>query len=136
MRSLILQSATRYLAPLLLIFSVVLLSIGHHKPGGGFVGGLVASAAFSLYGIAFGIDSAKRTLVIKPQLLITLGLTCVATSGIISFLLGEPFLSGLWGEFELPGIGALGTPVLFDSGVYLGVVGVVLLIVFSLSEEE
>ncbi|HOK13458.1 MAG TPA: MnhB domain-containing protein, partial [Candidatus Kapabacteria bacterium] len=46
MRSIILRTMTMYLLPLLLIFSVFLLFRGHNHPGGGFVGGLVASAAY------------------------------------------------------------------------------------------
>ena len=50
------RSATRALMPLLLLFSLFLLLRGHNQPGGGFVGGLVAAAAFALYAIAFGVE--------------------------------------------------------------------------------
>ena len=45
MTSLILRTTTRFVLPLLLLFSVFLLVRGHHEPGGGFSGGLVAAAA-------------------------------------------------------------------------------------------
>ena len=66
MRSLILTTATRYLLPLMLLFSVFLLFRGHHDPGGGFIGGLVASAAFALYGFAYGMPEARRVLLFDP----------------------------------------------------------------------
>ena len=45
----IFRTAARLLMPLLLLFSVFLLFRGHNQPGGGFVGGLIAAAAFALY---------------------------------------------------------------------------------------
>jgi multicomponent Na+:H+ antiporter subunit A len=74
LRSLILQTATRMLMPLLLLFSVFLLIRGHNEPGGGFVGGLVAAAAFALYAMAFDTVSARRALRISQHALIGSGL--------------------------------------------------------------
>ena len=48
MTSAILQTATRVLMPLLLLFAVFLLWRGHNQPGGGFVGGLVVASSFVL----------------------------------------------------------------------------------------
>ena len=48
--------------PLMLIFSFFLFLRGHNEPGGGFVGGLVAAAAYALYLIANGVDEAKKLL--------------------------------------------------------------------------
>lgn len=134
MRSLILQTATRYLIPMLLMFSLFLLFRGHNEPGGGFVGGLVAAAAFALYGIAFNIQMARDALRIKPRYLIGIGLLIAVSSGIFSLLLGKPFMTGTWDDTELPGVGKLGTPLFFDIGVYLVVIGVTSLIIFSLAE--
>ena len=60
--------------PLLLLFSVFLLLRGHNEPGGGFVGGLVAAAAFALYVIAFGVERARQALLVKPLTLLGAGL--------------------------------------------------------------
>jgi multicomponent Na+:H+ antiporter subunit B len=138
MRSLVLRTATRYMQPILLLFSVFLLLKGHNEPGGGFAGGLVAASAFALYAIAYSVDEARENLRVAPQTLIGLGLLLALGSGVVAMLLGQPFMTGQWGEVTLPGFGkvALGTPVLFDVGVYLDVVGVTLLIIFSLAEEE
>lgn len=135
MTSLILSTATRYLLPLLLLFSVFLLLRGHNEPGGGFVGGLVAAAAFSLHAIAYGVAMARRLLGIDPRSLIGLGLLTAVMSGLFSLAQGQPFMTGLWSKGSLPVLGKVGTPLLFDTGVYLVVVGVILTIVFALSEE-
>ena len=72
MVSIILATASRYLLPLMLIFSFFLLLRGHNEPGGGFVGGLVAAAAYALYLIANGIEEAKKLLKTEPIKLIPL----------------------------------------------------------------
>ena len=136
MTSLILSTATRYLLPLLLLFSIFLLLRGHNEPGGGFVGGLVAAAAFALYAIAHGVTEARQTLRLLPRTLVGLGLLVAVGSGLVSLLLGQPFMTGLWDTRTVPVLGKLGTPLLFDVGVYLVVIGITLLIIFTLAEEE
>lgn len=135
MSSLILSTATRYLLPLLLLFSVFLLTRGHNEPGGGFVGGLVAAAAFALYAIADGVAMARQTLRLQPTSLIGLGLLLAVASGLLALVTGQPFMTGLWSTQSVPVLGKLGTPLLFDVGVYFTVIGVILLIIFSLMEE-
>ena len=138
MRGLILPTATVYLMPVLLLFSLFLLLRGHNEPGGGFAGGLVAASAFVLLSVASGVSVAKRALQVDPRSMIGVGLLLMLASGVIAPLLyGEPYLTSHWwtfplGEYEV----AVGTPLLFDIGVYLAVAGTVLLIVFSLEEED
>lgn len=135
MTSIILSVASRFLLPLLLLFSVFVLFRGHNEPGGGFIGGLVAAAAFALYAIAFGVEHAKKSLRVDPRYLIAVGLFFAIGSGIFPLLFGLPFMTGLWSNIQLPVMGKLGTPLLFDVGVYLVVVGITLLIVFTLAED-
>ncbi len=137
MSSLILRTATHLLGPLLLFFSIFVLLRGHNAPGGGFAGGLVAAAAFALYAITFDVPSARSALRADPHTLIGAGLLLAAVSGGVALFLGRPFLTGQWGSLHVPGVGevALGTVLLFDTGVYLVVLGVTLLIVWSLAEE-
>jgi multicomponent Na+:H+ antiporter subunit B len=135
MASLILYTATTYLLPLLLLLSIYLLLHGHNVPGGGFVGGLVASASFALYAIAHGVKEARQQLHVEPRFLIGVGLLTALASGIPALLLGKPFLTGLWISLQLPVQGKVGTPVVFDIGVYLVVIGVTLTIIFSLAED-
>ncbi|HRE27809.1 MAG TPA: Na+/H+ antiporter subunit B [Anaerolineales bacterium] len=138
MNSLILQTTTRYLMPLLLLFSIFLFGRGHNEPGGGFVAGLVAAAPFALYSIAYGAPAARRVLRLDPRGFIGLGLLLIVLAGLLGAGSGQPFLSGLWGYVPVPGLGAvdLGTPVLFDLGVYLGVFGVTLTIILAMEEAD
>lgn len=135
LNSMILSTATRYLLPLLLIFSIFLLLRGHNEPGGGFVGGLVAAAALALYAIALGYKTAKHLLYVDPQRLIYAGLLIAVISGFPALLTGQEFMTGLWSTQEIPVLGKLGTPFLFDVGVYFVVIGVTLTIIFALMEE-
>ena len=128
----IFRTAARLLMPLLLLFSVFLLFRGHNQPGGGFVGGLIAAAAFALYAIAFGVQRARQALLVRPMTLLGAGLLIALVSGLPSVLRGQPFLTALW----LSGPVAVGTPALFDVGVFLVVAGVVLMMIFSLAEES
>lgn len=135
MISLILATAIRYLLPLLLLLSVYILLRGHNAPGGGFIGGLVASSAFALLALAHGVDLSKRVLRIAPRNLITAGLFTAGSSGCVPLFFNLPFMTGLWFETHINVIGKLGTPFFFDLGVFLVVLGVTLMIIFSLMEE-
>lgn len=134
--SLILQVATRLLIPLLLIFSVFMLLRGHNLPGGGFVGGLIAGSAFVLYAFSRGAGAAQRVMRVDPQTLLGVGLACALGSGLLALLRGQAFLTGLWADVHLPGGIDLhiGSTLLFDIGVFLVVIGTVVLMVFSVEE--
>lgn len=136
MYSLILATASRYLLLLLLIFSVFLLLRGHNEPGGGFAGGLVGASAYALYFIANGIGEARRVLRFDPQAVVASGLLLAALSTLPSLVAGEPFMTAIWIDTGIPLIGKVGTPLLFDFGVYLLVLGMTLSIVFTLAGEE
>jgi multicomponent Na+:H+ antiporter subunit B len=136
MISLILSTATRYLLALLLLFSFFLLLRGHNAPGGGFVGGLVASAAFVLYAFAFNVNNARQALRIDPRIFIGVGLLTAVSSAILSLFQNLPFMTGLWLKNPMPVFGKVGTPVIFDIGVYLLVLGVTLTIIFALAEGD
>ncbi len=136
MYSVILATASRYLLLLLLIFSVFLLLRGHNEPGGGFVGGLVAAAAYALYFIANGIEEARRIVRFDPLLIVASGLLCAASSTLPSLIAGKPFMEAVWIDTGLSFVGKVGTPLLFDLGVYGLVLGITLAIIFSLAEED
>jgi multicomponent Na+:H+ antiporter subunit B len=139
MISLILRTASRFLVPLMLVFSVFLLLRGHNLPGGGFSGGLVAAGAFVLYAIAHGAQAAREALRVDPQVVFGSGLLLAAGSGIVGMAFTGSFLTGVWwGSFDFGKevhIG-IGTPLLFDVGVYLTSVGAAVIIVFALMEES
>jgi len=133
--STILRTATRFLMPLLLLFALFLLLRGHNEPGGGFVGGLVVSAAFILYAIAYGGNAGRRALLVDPFRLLGIGLLVALGSGIPALVRGRPFLTAMWTTVGIDGfVVAVGTPLIFDVGVFLVVIGVVLTIVFTLAD--
>jgi multicomponent Na+:H+ antiporter subunit B len=134
-RSEILSVATRYLMPLLIVFSVFLLLRGHNEIGGGFVGGLVAAVAIVLYMIAEGVAAARELLRVEPRVLIAVGLLVALSSAVVAWFAGQPFMTGLWWKQALPVVGKVGTPLIFDIGVYLTVMGTTLLILFTLAED-
>ena len=135
MTSSILQTATRVLMPVLLLFALFLLLRGHNEPGGGFVSGLVVSASFVLYVIAFGVEAGRRALLLSPSRLLGTGLLVAVGSGIPGVVTGRPFMSALWSTVHVGSATvAVGTPLVFDMGVFLAVVGVVLTIVFTLND--
>ena len=136
MRSLILSAGTRLILPLMLLFSVFLLLRGHNEPGGGFVGGLVAAAAFALYALATDVAQARDALRFGTVKIIGSGLLLAFISGLLPLFLRRPFMTAIWADFDLPVIGRPSTVLGFDTGVYLVVVGVTLTIIFAMAEAE
>lgn len=135
MKSVILETAARYLLPLLLLFSVFILLRGHYLPGGGFVGGLLAAIALVLHSFAYGLDNTRSFIRIHPGLLIPIGLLFALFSALSPLLVGKPIMTGLWMSQKIPILGSLGTPLFFDIGVFLVVVGVALTVLFTIAEE-
>jgi multicomponent Na+:H+ antiporter subunit B len=135
--SIILRTTARVLLPLLLVFSVFMFMRGHNEPGGGFVGGLVAASAWALYAIAYSAAEARRALRVDPLLLMGVGLLLALGTGLVGLLQRGAFLAALWTKLYVPGLGVVdvGTPVVFDLGVYLAVLGVALTMILSLAEE-
>lgn len=126
MNSHMLQIATRFLAPLLIVLSLVVLYRGHNLPGGGFIGGLLAASAILLQALAFDWNRVQKNLIMDPLLMMVVGLGIAIMSGIPGLISKEAFLAGMWlPAVELPLLGKLklGTPLLFDVGVYLTVLG-------------
>lgn len=138
MSDMVLRTAAHFLSPLLLVFSVFLALRGHDAPGGGFTGGLVAAAGAALYALTHDAAAARRLIGVDPRRLVHAGLLTALLSGVPALVLGRPYLSARWATWDLPYAGRLtvGTPLLFDLGVYLVVVGAVLTVTFALQEEE
>jgi multicomponent Na+:H+ antiporter subunit B len=134
MNSAILRTASRYLLPVLLVFSVFILLRGHYSPGGGFVGGLVASIAFVLHGFTRGTEKTLTLLSYHPGVLIPFGLAIAALSSVLPLFFGLPVMTGVWGDEPVPVIGLLGTALFFDIGVYFVVIGITLTILFTIAQ--
>ena len=131
MNSLILQTVARFFVPVQLAFSLFLLLRGHNAPGGGFAGGLVVVIALALHAVAFNPEATRRLLRIDPLVLAGVGVLVAILAGVPALVSGEPFLTGLWLDSTVLGF-KLGTPFLFDVGVYLLVVGMAAGVLLSL----
>ncbi len=136
MKSLILQMMVRALLPLLLLFSLYLLLRGHNSPGGGFAGGLIAGAVFVLFALVFGVEETRRALHVEPISIMVSGLAIAVVSGLYGLIWGDAFLQAWWWDREIALLKHFGTPLVFDVGVYLTVLGAVLVVVLTLIEEE
>jgi len=126
MNLILLKISISYICPLLVALSLVLLYRGHNLPGGGFIGGLVAASSLIYYALAHRWDHVELKMPTSAINFIIIGLGLAFVSGLFGPLVGEPFMKGLWlPPFELPLLGKvkLGTPLLFDIGVYFAVIG-------------
>lgn len=136
MKHFVFIQGVRLLFPALLILSLIVLYRGHNLPGGGFIGGLMAATAFILIGISHSMERAQQSLRIKPVVLMAWGLAVAVLSGVPGWAQGGPYMTGQWlPGFSLPLLGKvhLGTPLVFDVGVYLVVIGFTLHTTFSLA---
>ena len=135
--SLILRTAALIVLPLQLVFSVFLLLRGHDEPGGGFIGGLVASGALALYLYAFGAQSLKQLIRVYPKDLLAMGLLLGLLATVPSIFLGEAFFTAQWLNITLgDNLIKLSTVLVFDVGVYLTVVGTLVTIFIALAESQ
>lgn len=133
-RSMVLQITTRLVFPTIMVLSVYFFFSGHNAPGGGFAGGLTAGLALTLRYLAGGRYELGEALPVDAGHLLGAGLALAAGTAATSLLVGAPPLSSALLEVTLPVIGhiKLVTALLFDLGVYLIVVGLVLDVLRSL----
>ena len=134
----ILQTSTKIAVFIIVLFSIRLFFSGHYYAGGGFIGGLMTSAAIVLVMVAFDLETAKRILPLNYRMLIGIGLLIAVSTGMIALFNGDPFLTHYYGYYNLPILGetSLHTATLFDLGVYFVVVGVTITIIQSIGESD
>ncbi|MDF9759075.1 multicomponent Na+:H+ antiporter subunit B [Peribacillus simplex] len=135
---LILQTVTKVAAFVILLFAVAIFLGGHYSPGGGFVGGLMTSAAIVLLLLAFDIKTVAGILPIDYKLMIGSGLLISSLTVAGGLFFGVPLMTHVYHYIDLPLLGhiSLHTAVLFDLGVYLVVVGVTMTIIQTIGESE
>ena len=123
MPELYLRLLNRILTPVLLLLALFLLFRGHNLPGGGFIAGLMAASAFQLQILSRGHIRVRRTIGPYLNSSIGLGLALAVLAGVTGLLKGS-FFQGVWFSLALPLLGylKLGTPIIFDLGVFLVVV--------------
>jgi multicomponent K+:H+ antiporter subunit A len=125
---------TSLLLPLALTVAVFIFLRGHNLPGGGFVAGLITGIALILLYISNGIVWATGRMRIPFSRVIGAGVLIAGLTGVASWWFGKPFLTSAHGHPHLPVIGdlPLASAMAFDLGVYLTVVGVVMLVLARL----
>lgn len=136
-RSIILEVVVRVLFHPALLVSLFLLFAGHNAPGGGFAAGLLAGLALVTRYLAGGRYELGEAAPVDAGKLLGFGMILAAGTAVGSLFFGFAVLQSAWFEFDVPVLGtvSIGTSTLFDIGVYLVVVGVVLDILRSLGGE-
>ena len=133
----ILKTVSRIVVFIILTFGVELFLSGHHEPGGGFIGGLVLSSAFVLLYLVHDIETVHNGIPFDFKKIAAFGALLAVGSGIVSVLFGTNFLGQGSRTFNLPVFGAteISSVIVFEAGVALTVVGVVVTIILSISED-
>ncbi len=134
--SLILETSVAAVFHTVLLFSVFLLFAGHNAPGGGFVGGLVAGAAFVLRYVRGGSEEVDRTTPLRSEALVGIGLVVAVGTGVASWLGGAQYLESAKVSLDVPLLGTVKatSSLVFDIGVYLVVLGLVVGLLSSLGK--
>ncbi len=135
--SFIFRSVVRFLFFLVNVFALYLLLRGHNLPGGGFIAGLASAISLILLSLGIGLAELHRVMRFDPMRLATAGLALALGTGLIPVGMGRPFLEHFDGYLEhVPLLGRVhvGTPLLFDFGVYLVVVGITCKVIFVLGK--
>lgn len=133
MKSLIFSVMVKWLKPILWTVSIWLFLRGHNAPGGGFIAGLIASSTIILQILSAGWTSVHVKIRENLFEIAGVGLGIAILSAVLSFLAGKAFMTGAWGS--ILGL-ELGTPVIFDLGVYIVVFAVVVICTGLLLKEE
>ncbi|KPN89395.1 Na(+)/H(+) antiporter subunit B [Lysinibacillus sp. ZYM-1] len=134
----IIQFTAKIVFFIIFFFSIHIFLAGHYTPGGGFVGGLLTSSAIVLLVLAFDINTVRHILPINYTYLTAIGLLLALATAAFPMFMGKPFFTHYFNYFDLPLLGkqSLHTAMLFDSGVYLVVVGVTMTIIQTIGEDE
>ncbi|TWI34402.1 monovalent cation/H+ antiporter subunit A [Paracoccus sulfuroxidans] len=132
---LMLVVASRIILPMSLMVAMFIFLRGHNQPGGGFVAGLIVSVALVLQYIGSGLVWTEARQRVPYHGLIGAGVLAAGITGLGAWFAGKPFLTSAFGYVKLPGLEEfeLASAMGFDLGVFLCVVGAVMLALNSLS---
>ncbi|MEJ2868469.1 Na+/H+ antiporter subunit A [Actinomycetospora sp. OC33-EN08] len=136
-RTLLLEVITRLVFPTIMVLSVYFLFAGHNAPGGGFAGGLLAGLALVVRYVAGGRYELGEAAPVEAGTLLGAGLLLAGLSGVAGLLVGGEVLQTFVLEGVVPVLGNVKfvSSLVFDIGVYLIVVGLVLDVLRSLGAE-
>jgi len=127
--------ATRAMMPIAMVVGAYIFLRGHNQPGGGFVAGLVVSIAILMQYMASGLAWTLDRRRFEYHTMIGWGILIAGLTGAGAWLAGRPFLTSAFGYIEIPPIEEFewATAIAFDLGVFLTVLGAVMLMLYSLS---
>ena len=130
----ILTVLSRILLPLALMVSVYVFLRGHNQPGGGFIAGLITSIALILQYVCSGSEWVRQRLPVDYGRVSVFGVLIATLTGLASWVFGYPFLTTTFGHIHWPLVGEfeLASAMIFDTGVFLTVVGATLLMLAQL----
>ncbi|WP_438018629.1 hydrogen gas-evolving membrane-bound hydrogenase subunit E [Sorangium sp. So ce315] len=111
------------------LFSLYIFLRGHNAPGGGFVAGLITALSLLLLSFVLGVEGFRRRFRMKPMLVAVTGIALALGAAMLPLCFGLSLLHHL---HTTVGPLTLGTPMLFDAGVFLTVVGVTLKLMLPL----
>lgn len=131
----VLRTVTKIVVFILLTFGFYVFFAGHNNPGGGFIGGLIFSSAFILMFLAFDVKQVLISLPIDFKKLMIIGSLVSVMTAIVPTFFGNPFLYQTEADIALPLIGHVHatTVTLFELGILLTVVGVIVTVMLSIS---
>lgn len=137
MNDVILHTITKIVVFIILTFGIELFFAGHNDPGGGFIGGLVLSSALVLLFLVYDIETVQKGIPVDFKKVAAVGVLFAVGTGVGALLFGAPFLQQSFASFDLPIFGEteFATVTLFELGVALTVVGTVVTIILSISED-
>ena len=126
---------TRVLLPVVLLVGFYIFLRGHNEPGGGFISGLVVSIGVVMQYMASGFAWTSARLRYPYHGVIGAGVLIAGFTGIGSWFVSKPFLTSDFTYVRIPPFNEfeLATAALFDLGVFLAVVGAVMLSLESFS---
>ncbi|WP_431984528.1 Na+/H+ antiporter subunit A [Streptomyces qinglanensis] len=136
-RSVMFEVMARLVFHPIVVLSLYLLFSAENQPGGGFTAGLVAGLALAVRYLAGGRMELAAAAPVDAGFLLGLGLLILTGTGLVGLWLGGSVLASgkVTGDFWLVGPFHAASPVLFDTGVYVLVLGVVLDVLRSLGSE-
>jgi multicomponent Na+:H+ antiporter subunit A len=132
-----LEVSMRVLFTVVMVGSIYLLFVGHNHPGGGFAGGIVAGAAVALRYISGGIGEVRGLSRGQPWLVLGAGVLVAGLTAIAPLAFGMAVLESVSWTLHPPLLGTvkLSSVLAFDIGVYLVVVGLVLMMFESFGDD-
>lgn len=137
MGSVIVRVAARWLTPVMVALAFYLLVRGHVAPGGGFIGAAVVGLAMVFRYYAYGSAFIDRMVQLGAGSLMGIGLLVALGTGAAGWVWGDRFLEPATWHLTVPAVGelALSSTLLFEVGVFVTVISIVVAVLQELGDE-